>query len=155
MTSPPLARDAFEAELRQVLAERYHDLHPFNLRMHEGSLGPEAIRTWVRNRYYYQTRIPIKDGIILSKSPDADFRRQWIQRIQDHDGSEAGQGGLAVESRHGVMARGTGVVHGGALGDQQPHFALGAAPVIVDDRLARHTIRAFGARHWRHYNFIF
>ena len=96
MTSPPLARDAFEAELRQILAERYHDLHPFNLRMHEGSLGPQAIRTWVRNRYYYQTRIPIKDGIILSKSPDADFRRQWIQRIQDHDGSEAGQGGLAL-----------------------------------------------------------
>ena len=96
MTSPPLARDAFEVELRQILAERYHDLHPFNLRMHEGSLGPQAIRTWVRNRYYYQTRIPIKDGIILSKSPDADFRRQWIQRIQDHDGSKAGQGGLAL-----------------------------------------------------------
>ena len=94
--SPPLGRAAFEAELQKVLDEKYHDLHPFNLRMHEGDLGPEAIRTWVRNRYYYQTRIPIKDGMILSKSPDADFRRQWIQRIQDHDGSEAGQGGLAL-----------------------------------------------------------
>ena len=94
MTSPPLARDAFEIELRQVLAERYHDLHPFNLRMHEGSLGPEAIRTWVRNRYYYQTRIPIKDGLIVAKASDPDFRRSWVERIHDHDGREPGQGGL-------------------------------------------------------------
>ena len=27
------------------------------------------------NRYYYQTRIPIKDAIILSKSEDPAFRR--------------------------------------------------------------------------------
>ena len=88
--------EAFEARLRAVLAERYHDRHPFNLRMHEGTLTPDEIRTWVRNRYYYQTRIPIKDGIILAKSEDPGFRRQWIRRIRDHDGDEAREGGLEL-----------------------------------------------------------
>jgi pyrroloquinoline-quinone synthase len=87
---------AFEAALRDLLDRRYHHRHPFNLRMHEGQLDRDAIRIWVRNRYYYQTRIPIKDGMILSKSPDAAFRRDWIVRIEDHDGRKAGEGGLAL-----------------------------------------------------------
>jgi pyrroloquinoline-quinone synthase len=94
--SEPLSAPAFEAALREIGAERYHDKHPFNLRMHRGTLAPDAVRTWVRNRYYYQTRIPIKDGMILSKSPEADFRREWVQRIHDHDGREPGQGGLEL-----------------------------------------------------------
>jgi pyrroloquinoline-quinone synthase len=44
----------------------------------------------VRNRYYYQTRIPIKDGLILAKAEDAGFRRQWIRRIHDHDDPSGG-----------------------------------------------------------------
>jgi pyrroloquinoline-quinone synthase len=87
---------AFEARLRGILAERYHDRHPFNLRMHAGTLTPEEIRCWVRNRYYYQTRIPIKDGIILAKSEDPAFRRQWIRRIRDHDGEPDREGGLEL-----------------------------------------------------------
>lgn len=86
----------FEAELRELLDRHYHHRHPFNQRMHAGLLGPDELRIWVRNRYYYQTRIPIKDGMILAKSPEAPFRREWIQRIQDHDGREEGQGGLAL-----------------------------------------------------------
>jgi len=92
----PLSTQAFEAALRQIGEERYHHRHPFNLRMHRGELAPDAVRTWVRNRYYYQTRIPIKDGMILSKSPEADFRREWIERIHDHDGREPGEGGLEL-----------------------------------------------------------
>jgi len=91
-----VTREAFEARLRGILAERYHDRHPFNLRMHAGSLEPEEIRCWVRNRYYYQTRIPIKDGIILAKSEDPAFRRQWIRRIRDHDGEADREGGLEL-----------------------------------------------------------
>ena len=86
----------FEARLQQVLDERYHHQHPFNLRMHAGKLSPEEIRTWVRNRYYYQTRIPIKDGLILAKAQDPRFRREWIRRIRDHDGEVEGTGGLAL-----------------------------------------------------------
>jgi coenzyme PQQ biosynthesis protein C len=47
----------------------------------------------VLNRYYYQSCIPIKDAIILSKSDDAAFRRAWRKRIIDHDGN-AGVGGI-------------------------------------------------------------
>ena len=45
------------------------------------------------NRYYYQTRIPIKDALILSKSEDPAFRRMWIRRIRDHDGDAAAKAG--------------------------------------------------------------
>jgi pyrroloquinoline-quinone synthase len=88
--------EELEARLRRVGEERYHHRHPFNLRMHEGRLAPEEIRTWVRNRYYYQTRIPIKDGLILSKASDPRFRRQWVRRIHDHDGEAEGSGGLEL-----------------------------------------------------------
>ena len=91
-----MTREGLEAQLRGILAERYHDRHPFNLRMHEGTLTREEIRTWVRNRYYYQTRIPIKDGLILTKAEDPAFRREWIRRIHDHDGDESQQGGLEL-----------------------------------------------------------
>jgi pyrroloquinoline-quinone synthase len=87
-------RADFEARLRRTLEERYHHLHPFNRRMHEGRLSEGEIRTWVRNRYYYQTRIPVKDGLILAKAADPRFRRGWIRRIRDHDGEASGTGGL-------------------------------------------------------------
>jgi len=85
-----------EARLRRTLDERYHHRHPFNLRMHEGRLTPDELRTWVRNRYYYQTRIPIKDGLILAKSSDPAFRRGWVRRIHDHDGTQETAGGLEL-----------------------------------------------------------
>ena len=88
--------ESFEARLRAVGEERYHHRHPFNLRMHEGRLTAEEIRTWVRNRYYYQTRIPMKDGHILGKAEDPGFRRDWIERIHDHDGSRDEEGGLEL-----------------------------------------------------------
>jgi pyrroloquinoline-quinone synthase len=53
----------FEARLRAIGTERYHDKHAFNLRMHEGRLSREEVQTWVRNRYDYQTRIPLKDPL--------------------------------------------------------------------------------------------
>lgn len=79
-----------EDRLRAVGATRYHDKHPFHLAMHEGKLSAAQIRRWVENRYYYQTRIPIKDALILSKSEDREFRRAWIRRIHDHDDAGGG-----------------------------------------------------------------
>jgi len=87
---------ALERRLHALLDERYHDQHPFNLRMHAGALTPDELRRWVRNRYYYQTRIPIKDGVILAKSEDREFRRSWIRRIADHDGDAQREGGLEL-----------------------------------------------------------
>ncbi len=91
-----LSPDELEARLRRIGDERYHHRHPFNLRMHAGTLGADEIRTWVRNRYYYQTRIPVKDGLILAKASDPAFRREWIGRIHDHDGRAPGEGGLEL-----------------------------------------------------------
>jgi len=90
------SEEEFERRLRAVGEERYHHRHPFNLRMHQGALSPEELRTWVRNRYYYQTRIPIKDGLILAKANDPGFRREWVRRIHDHDGIDEASGGLVL-----------------------------------------------------------
>jgi len=86
----------FVARLRREGAARYHDLHPFNVRMHAGLLTRDELGAWVTNRYYYQTRIPIKDALILAKSDDPGFRRRWMHRIVDHDGTADGEGGLAL-----------------------------------------------------------
>ena len=92
----PWSHADFEARLRAIGTERYHDKHPFNLRMHEGRLSREEVQTWVRNRYCYQTRIPLKDSAILAKSGDSAFRREWVQRLHDHDGRAPGEGGLEL-----------------------------------------------------------
>ena len=36
------------------------------------------------------------DGRILSKAEDPDFRRSWIERLHDHDGTRAQTGGLEL-----------------------------------------------------------
>jgi len=97
----PLSEAAFVARLRDEGARRYHDEHPFHRRMHEGTLTRADLQRWVANRYYYQTRIPIKDALIVSKSEDPAFRRMWIARIHDHDGSDADEGGLVRWQRLG------------------------------------------------------
>lgn len=89
------------AQLRQVGTERYHDRHPFHARMHAGELSKAELQVWVENRFYYQTRIPIKDALIVAKSEDPAFRRMWLRRIVDHDGSEPGTGGLELWLRLG------------------------------------------------------
>ena len=101
-----LAPEAFVERLRDEGRRRYHDAHPFHQAMHAGALGREQIQAWVRNRYYYQTRIPIKDALILAKSEDPAFRRAWIRRIHDHDGEAEGEGGLAEWLR---LARAVGL----------------------------------------------
>ena len=103
---PLLSRDDFIRWLRGEGERRYHDRHPFHARMHEGKLSREQLQQWVLNRYYYQSRVPIKDAIILSKSEDPAFRRMWIQRIHDHDGDREGEGGLALWLR---LAEGVGL----------------------------------------------
>jgi pyrroloquinoline-quinone synthase len=101
-----LTREAFIERLRQEGAQRYHDHHRYHALMHEGRLTREQLQRWVLNRYYYQTRIPIKDALILAKSEDPAFRRLWIHRIHDHDGTAENEGGLAMWLR---LASGVGL----------------------------------------------
>jgi pyrroloquinoline-quinone synthase len=92
--------------LRREGASRYHDKHRFHQLMHEGQLSQDQLQQWVLNRYYYQTRIPIKDALILSKSEDPNFRRAWMHRISDHDGKTEAEGGLSLWLR---LAEGVGL----------------------------------------------
>ena len=101
-----LTTDEFLARLRAEGETRYHDRHPFHVAMHAGELSRAQIQGWTLNRYYYQTRIPIKDALILAKSDDPAFRRSWIRRIHDHDGTREGEGGLALWLR---LADGVGL----------------------------------------------
>src|SRR5712692_7397223 len=89
-----LSMDEFRASLRQVGEERYHHRHPFHLLMHDGELSRGQLQAWALNRYYYQSVIPVKDAIILSRSDDPGFRRAWRKRIVDHDGDGAQPGGI-------------------------------------------------------------
>lgn len=87
-------RQEFEARLRQIGAERYHDLHPFHHRLHGGECTPDEVRAWVINRYYYQHSIPMKDAAFMSRVESPDLRRQWRSRIEDHDGTDTNEGGI-------------------------------------------------------------
>jgi pyrroloquinoline-quinone synthase len=86
--------DEFVARFHAIGEERYHHKHPFHLLMHEGKLGRGQLQAWALNRYYYQSRIPIKDATILARSEDAEFRRAWRKRIFDHDGDGTHPGGI-------------------------------------------------------------
>src|SRR6266700_2717935 len=91
---PPLSESEFIAGFHAIGAERYHHKHPFHLLMHEGKLTRAQLQCWALNRYYYQSRIPIKDAALLARSEDPAFRRAWRKRIIDHDGDGARPGGI-------------------------------------------------------------
>lgn len=95
MTHHAPTRDTFEARLRQIGDDRYHDKHPFHHLLHSGGCTPDQVRAWVINRYYYQSRIPMKDAAFMSRVSDPNLRRAWRSRIEDHDGRAPGEGGIA------------------------------------------------------------
>ena len=96
----PWSKEEFERQLR-AKGDRYHIYHPYQVAMNNGKLNREQIQGWVCNRFYYQICIPIKDAAILSNCPDRDVRREWIQRIIDHDGTKGDEGGIEAWTRLG------------------------------------------------------
>jgi pyrroloquinoline-quinone synthase len=93
MTAAAWTRDEFEQRLRER-GRAYHIHHPFNLMLNGGKATPEQIRGWVANRFYYQINIPLKDAAILANCDDRVVRRNWVQRILDHDGHGEDPGGI-------------------------------------------------------------
>lgn len=89
-----LTADELESCLRAIGEERYHHRHPFHTLMHEGRLTRGQLQAWALNRFYYQSRIPIKDAQVLARSEDPEFRRCWRKRLADHDGERTGEGGI-------------------------------------------------------------
>ena len=90
----PMPPEAFEAALRAVGAERYHDLHPFHDLLHDGKLNKGQVQAWALNRYCYQAAIPRKDASLIGRCEDRELRREWIHRLTDHDGSGDDPGGI-------------------------------------------------------------
>jgi pyrroloquinoline-quinone synthase len=83
-----------EATLRQIGATRYHNLHPFHALLHGGKLNKGQVQAWALNRYYYQSTIPIKDAVVISRFRDRATRLEWRHRIEDHDGDLGTEGGI-------------------------------------------------------------
>jgi pyrroloquinoline-quinone synthase len=106
MSNRVLSPDGLEAALRAIGAERYHNLHPFHRLLHGGALTRGQVQAWALNRYYYQSRIPAKDASLIARLPTADLRRAWRSRLDDHDGSAPGEGGVARWLR---LAEGVGL----------------------------------------------
>ena len=91
--SAPSPPDEFAARLR-AQGTRYHNLHPFHQRMDAGELTRDELQRWVTNRFYYQKCIPLKDAAIMANCDEVAVRREWVQRIVDHDGTAEGTGGI-------------------------------------------------------------
>jgi coenzyme PQQ biosynthesis protein C len=82
----PMSVAEFEAAIRAVGPERYHDLHPFHHMLHGGKLNKGQVQAWALNRFCYQSAVPRKDAALVSRVYDRELRREWTHRILDHDG---------------------------------------------------------------------
>ena len=96
----PWSKQEFEAKLREK-GKMYHIHHPFQVNMNAGKSSQAQVQGWVANRFYYQIKIPQKDAAIMSNCADRDIRREWIQRILDHDGIAGEEGGIEAWLRLG------------------------------------------------------
>src|SRR2546427_12272362 len=96
---PPLSKAEFIAGFHAIGEERYHHKHPFHLLLHEGKLTRGQLQAWALNRYYYQSRIPLKDAAILARRAHPPFRLPWRKRTLDPDGDGAKPRGLAKALR--------------------------------------------------------
>ena len=140
-------------------ATRYHNLHPFHVRMDAGELTREELQRWVANRFYYQKCIPLKDAAIMANCPEVEVRRKWVQRIIDHDGTAERDG------RHRVVAaarRGArrparradvgaarparGALRGRRLRELRAHQALDRGGRVIAHRAVRPVRDARAAR---------
>ncbi|WP_028034321.1 pyrroloquinoline-quinone synthase PqqC [Chelativorans sp. J32] len=92
--SPLESAEALEKRLYEIGAKRYHNLHPFHRMLHGGKLNKGQVQAWALNRYYYQSSIPIKDAVVLSRFRDRNIRLEWRHRIEDHDGDIGTEGGI-------------------------------------------------------------
>ena len=123
-----LRPEELEATLRSVGAARYHVHHPFHQRMNAGELTLAQMQAWALNRYCYQAVIPRKDAVILGRSKDPAFRREWRKRIIDHDGEDGDDTGTPSE---GGIKRWIKLAEGVGLD----------AEIVISTRLALPTTR--------------
>ena len=130
-----LGADELAQALRDIGAQRYHNLHPFHRLLHDGKLERGQVQAWALNRYYYQSMIPVKDAFLLARLPTTGLRREWRRRLVDHDGDAPGKGGIA---RWMKLAEGVGLdaayVESGTGILPATRFAVDAYVNFVRDR---------------------
>jgi pyrroloquinoline-quinone synthase len=87
LSAPPVeprepldSADAMERRLRWIGATRYHALHPFHRMLHGGQLTRGQVQAWALNRYCYQSIIPIKDAVVISRFRDRMIRLEGRDR---------------------------------------------------------------------------
>lgn len=90
----PMSVADFEAAIRAVGAERYHDKHPFHHMLHHGQLNKGQVQAWALNRFCYQSAVPRKDAAMMGRTLDRELRREWAHRMLDHDGYGDEPGGI-------------------------------------------------------------
>ena len=122
-------RDALHA----VGDERYHIHHPFHRLLHDGGLDRGQVQAWALNRYYYQSRIPVKDATLLARLPTHELRRAWRGRLEDHDGTDRQPGGVERWLR---LAEGVGL---------DPAYVRSTAGILAGTRFATDAYVAFVA----------
>lgn len=94
LKAPPMSRSEFEAAIRAIGAERYHDKHKFHKLLHGGKLDKGQVQAWALNRYCYQAAVPRKDAALVARVVDRELRREWLHRVHDHDGLGDEAGGI-------------------------------------------------------------
>src|SRR3546814_18060546 len=104
-----LQPEEFIVALRRIGAERYHDRHPFHRLLNDGHCTMAQVRAWVLNRFYYQSRIPLKDAALIARAEDPALRREWRSRLEEHDGADGNPGGI---ERWLVLAEAVGLDRG-------------------------------------------
>ena len=124
MTAHSYSESELKKKLYAVGDERYHDKHPFHKMLHSGKCNIDQVRAWVLNRYYYQSRIPMKDAAFLSRIEDYKLRKSWRHRIEDHDGTKDNLGGI---ERWLKLAEGVGL---------NPEFVKSTAGVLPVTRFS-------------------
>lgn len=118
-----MTAEEFTAALRG-LSHRYWGTHPFHRRLHAGELDERELRLWAANRWYYQSVIPQKDAAIISNCPLPQVRRQWLDRISYHDGSQLQDGKDGGLERWLRLCEAVGLTREEVL--DQRHLAPGA-----------------------------
>ena len=117
--------------LHAVGEERYHIHHPFHRLLHDGHLDRGQVQAWALNRYYYQSRIPMKDATLLARLPSEELRRAWRSRLEDHDG---------VGNQAGGVARWLRLTDGLGL---DPDYVRSTAGILAGTRFATDAYIAF------------
>src|SRR6201986_4532375 len=91
---PLNSAEELEAALRHIGATRYHSLHPFHALLHGGKLNKGQVQAWALNRYFYQSTIPLKDAVGISRFRDRATRLEFRQCIAYHDVDVGDEGGI-------------------------------------------------------------